>query len=449
MSEIYVFLGPTLAEKEARAELDAVYLPPVSAGDVYRLWQRRPRAVGIVDGYFDRVPAVWHKEIMWMMEHGVHVFGAAGLGALRAAELDSFGMHGAGRVYQAFRDGALDRDDEVAVRHGTADDGYQPLSEAMVNIRSTLLAAQDQGIVSAATHKILLAAGTQLFYPDRTWEELLRVTETMSADAADIEALKRWLPAGRIDQQAADAVAMLREMRTFLAADPAPQGVSWSMADTAMWEVAKRRADTLSGNGAAGSRLMLEPILDEIRLLGPEAFETAGCRSLLRVFAADFAEHEGMAIDPERLDDAVAAFRISRNLEQDAELTRFMADNELSAEDFERLVVTDEMVRWACGQAEWEAFGHLLDDLRLKGEYARLVTRARAKLDDDGRPEAAAGGQAAIEWYFAQRPGTAMPDDLAGYARSCGFADEQAFQTAVRREYQYAYHRPQLRGNAP
>jgi hypothetical protein len=386
---------------------------------------------------------------MWMMEHGVHVFGAAGLGALRAAELDSFGMHGAGRVYQAFRDGALDRDDEVAVRHGTADDGYQPLSEAMVNIRSTLLAAQDQGIVSAATHNILLAAGTQLFYPDRTWEELLRVTETMSADAADIEALKRWLPAGRIDQQAADAVAMLREMRTFLAADPAPQGVSWSMADTAMWEVAKRRADTLSGNGAAGSRLMLEPILDEIRLLGPEAFETAGCRSLLRVFAADFAEHEGMAIDPERLDDAVAAFRISRNLEQDAELTRFMADNELSAEDFERLVVTDEMVRWACGQAEWEAFGHLLDDLRLKGEYARLVTRARAKLDDDGRPEAAAGGQAAIEWYFAQRPGTAMPDDLAGYARSCGFADEQAFQTAVRREYQYAYHRPQLRGNAP
>ena len=105
MNEIYVFLGPTLAEKEARAELDAVYLPPVSAGDVYRLWRRRPRAIGIVDGYFDRVPAVWHKEIMWMMEHGVHVFGGAGLGALRAAELDSFGMHGVGWVYQAFRQG--------------------------------------------------------------------------------------------------------------------------------------------------------------------------------------------------------------------------------------------------------------------------------------------------------------------------------------------------------
>jgi hypothetical protein len=449
MSEIYVFLGPTLAEKEARAELDAVYLPPVSAGDVYRLWRRRPRAIGIVDGYFDRVPAVWHKEIMWMMEHGVHVFGAAGLGALRAAELGSFGMHGAGWVYRAFRDGTLDRDDEVAVRHGAAEDGYRPLSEAMVNIRSTLLAAQDQGIVSAATRNILLAAGTQLFYPDRTWEELLSVTEVMQADAAELEALRRWLPAGRIDQQGADAVAMLREMRTFLAADPAPQQVSWSMADTAMWEVAKRRADALSRDGEADSRPMLEPILDEIRLLGPEAFEAACCRSLLRVFAADFARREGVTIDRERLDNAVAQFRTSRNLEQDAELTRFLADNELSAEDFERLVVADEMVRWGCGQAQPDASGHLLDDLRLKGEYARLVTRARAKLEHDERRAMAAEGQAALEWYFAQRRGTAVPDDLAGYARSCGFADEQAFQTAVRREYEYAYHRPQLRGNAP
>ena len=215
---------------------------------------------------------------------------------------------------------------------------------------------------------------------------------------------------------------MLREMRTFLAADPAPQEVSWSMADTAMWEVAKRRADTLSRDGAAGSRLMLEPILDEIRLLGPEAFEAACCRSLLRVFAADFAQREGVTIDQERLDDVVAEFRTSRDLGQDTELTRFLADNELSAPDFDRLVVTDEMVRWACGQAEPDAFGHLLDDLRLKGEYARLVARARAKLDDDGRPGAAADGQAAIEWYFAQRRGTAVPDDLAGYARSCGFA---------------------------
>ena len=398
MNEIYVFLGPTLTEKEARAELDAVYLPPAAAGDVYRLWRRRPRAIGIVDGYFERVPAVWHKEIMWMMERGVHVFGGAGLGALRAAELDSFGMHGVGWVYQAFRQEALDRDDEVAVRHGAAEDGYRPLSEAMVNIRQTLAAAEDQEVISAATASILLAAGTALFYPDRTWPELLRAGGATRADPAELDALRRWLPAGRIDQQAADAVAMLREMRGFLAGGPAPQQVSWSMADTAMWEVARHRADTLACDDTTGSPLAPERVLDEIRLLGPDVYEAACCRSLLRVFAADFARREGMVIDGERLHDAIAAFRSSRNLEQDGELARFLAGNDLSEEDLERLVATDEMVRWACGQAERAAFGGLLDDLRLSGEYPRLAARVRARLEDEGRPDApheqACGGEA-------------------------------------------------------
>ena len=441
MSDIYVFLGPTLAEKDARAELDAVCLPPAAAGDVYRLWRRHPRAIGIVDGCFGHVPAVWHKEILWVMEHGVHVFGAAGLGALRAAELGSFGMRGTGWVYEAFRDGTLDRDDEVAVRHAAAEDGYRPLSEAMVNIRRTLRAAQDQDVISAATLDTLAAAGAALFYRDRTWADLLRAAEAARADPGELGALRRWLPAGRIDQQADDATAMLREMRGFLAADPAPKQVSWTMSGTAMWEVAKRRADTMTPDReAADPPLLAERLLDEIRLLGPDAFDAACCRSLLRVFAAAFARREGAAIDRERLDDAVAEFRTSRNLGQEAELTRFLADSDLPAEDFERLIVTNEMVRWAGGQAEAGALGEFVADLRLSGKYPALASRARAKLDYDANPGAPAEEQAAVQWYFAERRGTAVPDDLAGYARSCGFGDEQAFRTAVRHEHRYALY---------
>ncbi|HET9974687.1 MAG TPA: TfuA-like protein [Streptosporangiaceae bacterium] len=440
MNDVYVFLGPTLAEKDARAELDAVYLPPVAAGDVYRLWQRHPRAIGIIDGFFGHMPAVWHKEILWVMEHGVHVFGAAGQGALRAAELDSFGMRGTGWVYQAYRDGTLDRDDEVAVRHAAAGQGYRPLSEAMVNIRRTLQAAQDRDIISAATLDTLTAAAAALFYRDRTWPDLLRAAEAARADPGELDALRRWLPAGQVDQQADDATAMLREMRGFLAADPAPQQVSWKMPDTAMWEVAKHRADavTRDGEGAAGPPLLAERLLDEIRLLGPEAFDAACCRSLLRVFAADFARREGVTVDRAWLDGAVAEFRTSRDLGQDTELTRFLADSELSAGDLERLIATNEMVRWACGQAEAGALDGFLADLRLSGRYPGLARRARAKLGCDATLGAPAEEQAAVQWYFAERRGTAVPDDLAGYARSCGFGDEQAFRTAVRLEYRYA-----------
>src|SRR5450631_4685359 len=97
----------------------------------------------------------------------------------------------------------------------------------------------------------------------------LRRAGVAGADAAEVDALRQWLPAGRIDQQADDAVAMLREMGGFLATKPAPQQVNWTMANTARWESAKRRAGTMYPDGTAGLTGMLESILDEIRLLGP------------------------------------------------------------------------------------------------------------------------------------------------------------------------------------
>jgi hypothetical protein len=243
MSDVFIFLGPTLPVAGARAELDAVYLPPVSAGDMFQLWQRRPKAVGIVDGYFERIPSVWHKEIMWIMAQGVHVFGSASLGALRAAELDSFGMRGVGRVYQAVKDGTLDRDDEVAVAWEEGPGGYRALSDAMVSIRATLEAAHRAKIISDATHDILATAGAGLFCRDRTWPTLLDAGKVAGADPAELTALRLWLPSGRVDQQADDAVAMLRQMRDFLAGRPDPLRVPWTLANTTRWLAAKEYAD--------------------------------------------------------------------------------------------------------------------------------------------------------------------------------------------------------------
>jgi hypothetical protein len=245
---VYVFLGPTLPAAAARAELDAEYLPPVSAGDVCRIGVRHEvRAIGIVDGCGEGGQAVWHKEILWVMERGVYVFGAAAAGALRAAELASFGMRGTGWVYRAFSEGALDRDDEVAVAWEPGQHGYLKRSEAMVSIRRTLQAARDGGIIGAVTHDALVATAAAMFYPGRTWPGLLAAAAAApasgaGADPAELDALRQWLPAGRIDQQAVDALAMLREMRTFLAAGPPPQPVAWTTAPTTRWETLYRYA---------------------------------------------------------------------------------------------------------------------------------------------------------------------------------------------------------------
>ena len=66
------------------------------------------------------------------------------MGALRAAELHVFGMQGVGRIFEAYRDDSLEDDDEVAVLHAPEEAGFLPLSEPMVNIRTTLARAEKQ-----------------------------------------------------------------------------------------------------------------------------------------------------------------------------------------------------------------------------------------------------------------------------------------------------------------
>ena len=51
------------------------------------------------------------------MEEGIQVLGASSMGALRAAELHGFGMIGYGTIFEWYRDGLIDGDDEVALWH--------------------------------------------------------------------------------------------------------------------------------------------------------------------------------------------------------------------------------------------------------------------------------------------------------------------------------------------
>ena len=68
-----VFLGPSLPIAEARRILPARYLPPVRCGDVLRVRRMKPRAVAIIDGVFESVGAVWHKEILLALEDGIQL----------------------------------------------------------------------------------------------------------------------------------------------------------------------------------------------------------------------------------------------------------------------------------------------------------------------------------------------------------------------------------------
>src|SRR5262249_36970872 len=169
-----IFAGPSLPPN-ARPDLgsDIDWRPPVRQGELYSAALDRPAIIGVIDGYFEVTPTVWHKEILWAMAQGIHVFGSASIGALRAAELDTFGMKGIGRIYENFRDGVLEDDDEVAVLHGPEELGYPALTEARVNLRATLGAARRAGAISSELAAELTTIAKALFYKERTYDAVL------------------------------------------------------------------------------------------------------------------------------------------------------------------------------------------------------------------------------------------------------------------------------------
>jgi hypothetical protein len=446
---VYVFTGPTLSPEDARTELDAIYLPPASQGDVYRATLKRPRAIGIIDGYFECVPAVWHKEILWAMSQGIHVYGSASMGALRAVELAAFGMEGVGAIFEAYRDGRLEDDDEVAVAHGPAETGYRSLSVAMVNIRYTLSAAIRAKIISSGTRATLERIGKSLFYPDRTYPRILKDAAEEGAPASELRAFREWLPRGEINQKRTDALAMLRAMRQRLAGNPEPKRVIYSFEYTDMWDHARQHAGRLELHGAGPpDTVVLDRLLDELRLEG-EAYAHARRGALLRFLALEEAWRLGMAVTPEILDAATDAFRRELGLLEPAGLERWRKEQDLDRDQFTRLMEDEARLRLVEMLANREVAGYLPDHLRATAEYGRLLARARDKqrvLESSGllNPALADSGlteDQLLSWYFQTRLGRSVVSDVGGYARSIGFEDENAFRRAILREFLYAVRR--------
>ena len=216
-----VFVGPTLPAAEVRARLPgAVVLPPAGVGDVLAVLRRRGLArIALVDGYFERMAAVWHKELLLALERGVAVWGAASMGALRAAELAPFGMIGVGAIYRAYARGALVADDEVAVAHLPAERGFAPLSDALVNLREGLSRAVRARAITARTRDRLVELARARFYRERTWARLLADGRAAGLPARQLAALAA-LP--KPDRKAADARLLLRRLAADRGAKPRP-----------------------------------------------------------------------------------------------------------------------------------------------------------------------------------------------------------------------------------
>lgn len=344
-----VFCGPSITADEVRVrfahELGAepgdalITLPPVAQGDVIAaVLQLRPHTIVIIDGVFERVPAVWHKEILWAMEGGVRVFGSSSMGALRAAELHPFGMTGVGAVFSQFRDGVLVDDDEVAVAHATADHDHRALSTAMVDLRHLLASvAVARGVLDPDQARLLVAQAKALPYPDRALPNVLRAAAEPSSPhhltlppsvADELRALGRSREHSR---KHLDAVECIAVVAAHLAGSPPgsppqppPDRQPWSVEPTMFLVNAIREVEERLG--------ATEPTPADVLELVGTSEAVLRKQVVLRLAARELAAQRGIELDDAAVPGALANFRRRYGLEDDEALDSWLRAHGLARE---------------------------------------------------------------------------------------------------------------------
>jgi hypothetical protein len=431
-SPVVVFLGPTLSHGDARDVLDAEYRPPAAHGDVLRAALRRPRAIGLVDGVFERVPAVWHKEILFALSEGVHVYGAASMGALRAAELDAFGMRGVGHVFRAYADGVLEDDDEVAVAHANDDHGFRALSDAMVDARATLAAAVGAGVICEGTADALVARIKSTFYAERA------LVAALDREDEEHERFRAWLPDGRVERKREDALELLRAIRRDLDDGLEPFRPTWTLQRTRYWEEARRSVEVAGGDETGPTAdAALDAVLDEARL-DPDAYKRLADRSLLTALARNAAASSGVDVSPWAHEAALEEERRARGLLEPEDLDTWLDENDLDRTDLPEIGRRLAVLRWARDAHRDAVAGEMTLAVRSDDTYIGLADRAERKRDVLAAlpsDRAAPDDEELVRWYFRERLGRQVPVALDAWATANGWRHVAELVRALRGEW--------------
>lgn len=223
-----LFAGPSLHGLDLDFG-DVVRRGPAEMGDIEAAVAEGATAIGLVDGHYGQVGAVWHKEILLALSEGAAVLGAASMGALRAAECAAFGMIPVGEIARRYCSGDLFDDADVALTNLPGEFGYAPVTIAMVDVEATAQALLREGQINDAEAGRIIATARGIYFQDREPEVLDAALR--SGHGADIAERFR---ANRRSQKADDARQLLEALRALPdRRGPAP---TWQLQRSAFWQ---------------------------------------------------------------------------------------------------------------------------------------------------------------------------------------------------------------------
>jgi hypothetical protein len=218
-----IFIGPSLNHDKARRIFQADYRAPAKKGDLMMLLTsysnstEEPNStnfVGLVDGLFlQDYPPTPIEVYQLLSNKNFHVVGGASIGALRAIELEKFGMVGIGKIFELFRNGATDADDEVAVtfQQGAGEDIQ---SEAMIDIRFNLFVACRKQIITDRVKRAIAKTAKSIYFPYRNYTHVLEQTRLDFPElSTQLDSFSAYINENRLSLKEHDAIKVVEYIK--------------------------------------------------------------------------------------------------------------------------------------------------------------------------------------------------------------------------------------------
>jgi hypothetical protein len=432
-----VFAGPSRPERRILSDFaDIRFLPPAGSADLVSAVTRyRPATIVLADDCSGRSSAVWHSEILWVLSQGIRVIGTAA-GAIRAYELEDWGMQGRGEVFRLFKEGYLEDDDEVlALFQEEAGGGCRYLTEPLVNLRATLARAREQGVLTAAEEEASVAAIKEMFWRERSLENVFARLGAVLLPPERCEGLQKFFHERYHDLLRDDLRQTLRELCRESAKDlpRAPKSGFAVNANNPFWALYERDRWV----GEADENIRLNDLAAYVLLNHPHSRELREA-ALNREIGLFLADYVGVTVSSEEVSRERTRFMTRHSLADEAALSVWIAKNDLCEEEFAVLLreqaLQRRMQRWFLSQKYLKRLTRtILDELRLRGEYEtwkergqereKLVREHRDELDDLCRKTSF---EALLGWKMThERP--EWREDPKGEMEACGFTVQALF----------------------
>ena len=337
--EIIIFLGPSLPLEEAQGILDACYFPPAKQGDILSVTNRfQPKVIGLIDGFFSQSLSVWHKEILFALSSGVIVLGGSSMGALRAAETAAMGTVGVGEIFELYQSWEVNDDDEVALIHGPAEEGYLPLSLPIINVRFTLRKAIEEERLSEKVAAQFLEIIKSIHYSEVDVERICLEAKARGVEEEKIQQISSLFTDHYVDQKKEDARLLLQKVKSLTSKDlpekkPYPRSVVFNV----LYECDQR--PLYPDSEVTSKEIALYVALHHSK------FQELQFQALNQSMACFLAELLKIQVSPEEIDREKARLFFRLQLSDSEEQEQWLKKNHFTEEDFEEFIEERAKVR--------------------------------------------------------------------------------------------------------